>query len=301
MAGRLIDSHVHVWAPVERKEEFPFYGQMLGASSNDPPMPGHAEVLLAAMEEAGVSGALIVQPSNHQFDHSYLNSVLEQYPDKFVGCLLADPTPGGGGAAAIEQLATEHGYRAVRFNPYLWPEGEKMTNEVGQAMYKKAGELGLPVGHMPFKGLLLHIDEIEQLLQQNPATKAIIDHMGFCKCDNLQSEEWQRLLGLAKYPQVYVKASAFFRVSAQQQYPYADTCAGLKALVDAFGAQRVMWGSDFPWITSVEGFGYVKGWQLLDDVEAATGEQLLTQEQRQWVFGGTIAGLFPGSWQQRSS
>jgi hypothetical protein len=69
-------------------------------------------------------------------------------------------------------------------------------------MYKKAGELGLPVGHMPFKGLLLHIDEIEQLLQLHPATKAIIDHMGFCKCDDLQSEEWQRLLGLAKYPQV---------------------------------------------------------------------------------------------------
>jgi predicted TIM-barrel fold metal-dependent hydrolase len=69
-------------------------------------------------------------------------------------------------------------------------------------MYKTAGELGLPVGHMPFKGLLLHIDEIETLLQLYPETKAIIDHMGFCKCDDLQSEEWRRLLGLAKYPQV---------------------------------------------------------------------------------------------------
>jgi hypothetical protein len=47
-----------------------------------------------------------------------------------VGCLLADPTPGGGGAAAIEQLAKEHGYLAVLYNPDLWPEGEKMTNEV---------------------------------------------------------------------------------------------------------------------------------------------------------------------------
>jgi hypothetical protein len=27
-------------------------------------------------------------------------------------------------------------------------------------MYKKAGDLGLPVGHMPFKGLLLHIDDM---------------------------------------------------------------------------------------------------------------------------------------------
>jgi predicted TIM-barrel fold metal-dependent hydrolase len=54
--------------------------------------------------------------------------------------------------------------------------------------------------------------------------------------------------------QVYVKASAFFRVSTQQ-YPYTDACRGLKALVDAFGAQRVMWGTDFPWITTVDGFG----------------------------------------------
>jgi predicted TIM-barrel fold metal-dependent hydrolase len=50
-----------------------------------------------------------------------------------------------------------------------------------------------------------------------------------------------------------VKASAFFRNSTQQ-YPYGDACRGLKALVDAFGAQRVMWGTDFPWITTVEGF-----------------------------------------------
>jgi predicted TIM-barrel fold metal-dependent hydrolase len=53
---------------------------------------------------------------------------------------------------------------------------------------------------------------------------------------------------------MYVKASAFFRVSAQQ-YPYADACLGLKALVDGFGAQRVMWGTDFPWVTAVDGFG----------------------------------------------
>ena len=69
-------------------------------------------------------------------------------------------------------------------------------------MYAKAGELGLPVGHMPFKGFLLHADEIEQLLLDYPHTKAIIDHCGFCNAGDLQSKEWTRLLGLAKYPQV---------------------------------------------------------------------------------------------------
>ena len=50
------------------------------------------EVLLDAMQEASVSGALIVQPGNHLYDHSYVTSVLRAHPDKFVGMLLANPT-----------------------------------------------------------------------------------------------------------------------------------------------------------------------------------------------------------------
>lgn len=58
----------------------------------------------------------------------------------------------------------------VRFNPYKWPEGSKMSDSVGKALppglethsragmavplrFRKAGELKLPVGIMPFKGL----------------------------------------------------------------------------------------------------------------------------------------------------
>jgi hypothetical protein len=41
---------------------------------------------------------------------------------------------------------------------------------------------------------------------------------------------------------------------------------------------------------------YLKAWQALDDAEAAVGKQILTQEQREWVFGGTVASLFPGAW-----
>ncbi len=57
--------------------------------------------------------------------------------------------------------------------------------------YSKAGELGVPVGHMPFKGLLLHLEEIRALLDAYPRTKCIIDHFGFCKCSDPGSEEWR--------------------------------------------------------------------------------------------------------------
>ncbi|KAK9820308.1 hypothetical protein WJX72_008774 [[Myrmecia] bisecta] len=114
-----------------------------------------------------------------------------------------------------------------------------MANQVGRAMYAKAGELGVPVGHMPFKGLLKHIHDIEVLCQDYPATHVVIDHFGFCRCDNLDSQEWQRLLGLARYPQVYVKASALFRVSGQP-YPYLDKYLEALERKDLAGALKCL-------------------------------------------------------------
>jgi predicted TIM-barrel fold metal-dependent hydrolase len=69
-------------------------------------------------------------------------------------------------------------------------------------MYQAAGDLGMPVCHMPFKGLLGHIDEIEDLATSYPRTPVIIDHFGFCKGGDTGSEEWRRLLNLARHPQV---------------------------------------------------------------------------------------------------
>ncbi|KAK6922444.1 hypothetical protein RJ641_012951 [Dillenia turbinata] len=122
------------------------------------------------MGEAGVDGALIVQPINHKFDHSYATRSrdLIMYPSKFVGCCLADPAEDGNGVKQLEDL---DGYRAVLFNPYLWPAGQQVsdskllsssneeififehgflhffqiTNDNGKTMFSKAGDLGIPI------------------------------------------------------------------------------------------------------------------------------------------------------------
>jgi predicted TIM-barrel fold metal-dependent hydrolase len=133
-------------------------------------------------------------------------------------------------------------------------------------MYAAAGELGLPVCFMPFKGLLKHIDEIEALARAYPRTASVIDHFGFAKCggggggdansssggggsSGLGSDEWRRLLALGRaHPQTYVKASAWFRVDSGG-WPYAGAAAELRALVDAYGPERVVFGTDWPWVT----------------------------------------------------
>ncbi|KAH1260851.1 hypothetical protein GmHk_02G003867 [Glycine max] len=187
------------------------------------------------MEEAGVDGALSVQPINHKFDHS-------KYPTKFVGCCLTNPADDGSGLKQFEDLVLKDGYRAVRFNPYLWPPREKMTNKVGKEIFQRAGELNVPVGFMCMKGLDLHISEIEQLCTEFPSTVVLLDHLGFCK-PPINDED-----GL-----VHLKFSALFRVS-RAQFPYLDLSPLLSQVVSHFGANRVMWGSDFPFVVAECGY-----------------------------------------------
>ncbi|ONK58545.1 uncharacterized protein A4U43_C09F14170 [Asparagus officinalis] len=280
--SKTIDSHLHVWAsPQEAAEKYPYF------PGQKPSIPGDIELLLKCMEEAGVDGALIVQPINHMYDHSLVTSVLKRYPSKFIGCCLANPSEDGSGIKQLEDLVLKDGYRAVRFNPYLWPSGQKMTNKIGKAMFSKAGALKVPVGFMCMKGLSLHISEIEELCSEFPSTVVLLDHMAFCKPPTNEEENktFSELLKLSRFPQVYVKFSALFRLS-RKPYPYEDTGELLSQVISSFGANRVMWGSDFPFIVAECGYTKAK-----EAVSLIADEISLSPSDLEWIMGRTAAQL----------
>jgi predicted TIM-barrel fold metal-dependent hydrolase len=84
-----------------------------------------------------------------------------------------------------------------------------------------------------------------------------------------------------------LQVSAFFRVS-KQKYPYTDTQQCVRNLIDAFGIERLMWGSDFPWVLEEPGCGYVKAWDILP-------KEFLSEYEAGQLYGGTLARLFPGA------
>ncbi|KAJ4821839.1 hypothetical protein Tsubulata_018558 [Turnera subulata] len=287
ISTKIIDSHLHVWAsPQEAAQKYPYF------PGQEPTLPGHLDFLLECMEEAGVDGALIVQPINHKFDHSLVTSVLKKYPTNFVGCCLANPAEDGSGFDQLEQLVIKDGYRAVRFNPYLWPSGQKMTNDVGKALFSRAGRLGVPVGFMCMKGLTLHLPEIEELCTEFPSTVVLLDHLGFCK-PPLNDEEnlaFSELLKLSRFPQVYIKFSALFRVS-RMSFPYQDLSPLLSQVISSFGANRVMWGSDFPFVVPECGYKGAKG-----AVSSIANQVPLSSSDLEWIMGKTVAQLFQDQW-----
>ena len=289
-AFSVIDSHLHVWATAdESKSNFPYSEDQTPQSQLQ--NEASPEKLLEQMDKAGVDGALIVQPINHKFDHSYVTNAMKKYPNKFKGMLLHDPSLSS--KLAVERLEelVLAGYVGVRFNPYLWPEGTLMSEDsgCGLAVYKRCGEMKIPVGIMCFKGLKLHIDDILALISKSPETIMILDHMGFCALNDEGDEAFEQLLSLAKkHPNVYVKVSALFRNTGEKDsFPYDKVKSErFIPLLEAFGANRLMMGSDFPFVLETEGsykgaIDIVKSWCEGSDCDA--------------IVGGTAEKLF-GSW-----
>lgn len=290
---KTIDAHLHIWAsPVEAASGYPYH------PGQEPALDGSSQFLLQCMGEAEVDGALIVQPINHMFDHSLVTSVLKKHPTKFAGCCLANPAEDGSGIHQLEHLVLKDGYRAVRFNPYLWPSGQKMTNKVGSALFSKAGELGIPVGIMCMKGLALHLSEIEELCSNFPSTVVILDHLGFCKPslnsdDDEESDNLSALLKLSVFPQIYVKFSALFRLS-RKSFPYEDISSLLSEVISSYGSNHIMWGSDFPFVVPECGYKGAK-----ESANFIASKIQLSISDLESIMGRTASQLFRDSWRSQ--
>ncbi|HIF12460.1 MAG TPA: amidohydrolase [Dehalococcoidia bacterium] len=296
-----IDSHLHVWTLDDER-----YPMLPGRVPN---VPGDVERLLSSMDEADIDGALIVQPIFHGFDHGYVNEAINAHPDRFKGMALINPQRMDA-VDQLDRLVTDKGYSGVRFNPAMWVRGviehldltpeerskhfetcaecqlQHMNDDAGKGIYEKAGELGVPVGFMVSPK---YFDQVDDLLSEFPETPAIIDHFGGCKvADGAPGSnvDFDALMALAKHPQLRIKVSGFVGPS-DGAMPHEDTWPMVKALLGAYGAERLMWGTDFPWIQSHG--GYVDGARIIGQIpDVSDGD-------RAWLMGGTATSLF-GDW-----
>ena len=257
---KVIDSHLHIWASSDESTTYPY------AEGQEPPESlkdrASCSALLEKMKDANVDGALIVQPINHQFDHSYVAEAIQKYPDKLKGMMLHDPSLNAEEAVSRLEDLTLKGFCGVRFNPYLFPSSTMCEKDgSGLAVYKRCAELKQPVGIMCFKGFDLHYEDVLELIHSSPETVCILDHFCFTRLDN--DENFDKLLSLAKYENVIVKISALFRQGDVSPYDNVKTKRFLP-LLQTFGSNRLMFGTDFPFVLEEDGYketvDIVKGW-----------------------------------------
>lgn len=80
---------------------------------------------------------------------------------------------------------------------------------------------------------------------RHPDLPVFIDHLGRPVSGTLGGPAHKAFLALEDLLNVFAKSSAmgFF---SRRGFPYFDLTAFISAAIDRFGADRVMWGSDWP-------------------------------------------------------
>ena len=88
-------------------------------------------------------------------------------------------------------------------------------------------------------------------------------------------------MGLYQYPNVCVLLSAQYAFS-KEAYPYADLQPWHESLLSTFGADRLMWATDSPWIMEEPGYERLTG--VIDTLLPN-----LSEFDRALVMGGNAA------------
>jgi predicted TIM-barrel fold metal-dependent hydrolase len=257
---KIIDTHVHLFDPAR----FP-YGDNVAYR----PLPHEtatAEQLIDLMDCCGVDHAVIVTPmAGYQSDNSAMLDTLARYPGRFRGVAVveADITD----AALLDLKA--RGVVGVRVD--LIGRGARYLETDGRHLPDRLKEHGLILQLQCENDQLADVGTTVRLR----AGRIIIDHMGRPNPRQpIDQKGFRSLLTLSDRPDVFVKLSGPFRFSAES-WPHADTFPFVAAIVGAYGPDRCVWGSDWPFVRMGHRMDYaptlsvLERWGLTDETRAA--------------------------------
>jgi L-fuconolactonase len=280
MASSIVDIHPHIISDDElRYPPAPLFGKRSEWSKE---RPTTVETLIAAMDEAGVAKAAVVHSSTtYGFDNSYVVDGCNQYKDRLVAVgsvdMLADDVPAvikGWADKGLAGLRIFTGGSTKDFDP------SELDNPKSFKAWEMLAELGLP---MCIQTGPIGLPQVRMLAEKFPTVNIILDHLG--RPDVLDGPPYANassLFALADLPNIYMKLTPRIFGDVTKEKASAETF--FPRVVEAFGAKRMAWGSNFP--TSPGTLG-----EILATAQA--GLQSLSDEDREWIFGRTAKQLYP--------
>ena len=288
-----VDAHVHVFDRVSAR-----YPRQVGPLV-PPEREAKAERLLREMDSAGIDRAVLIGMGGTAVeDHRYVAHCLERWPERFAATALVNldgPDP----AARLQELSETAGVAGVRISGKLGRRQARNAEDLKAcALFRCAAKLGLKINLYCASG---EVDNIEILVNGFPGVLVSLDHLGIWPTSDFAPDRWgrprfddqpipppdyERVLGLARYKNVFVKISGEYAFS-KQPYPYDDMRPMVESLYRAYGADRMMWCSDFPWIVEKPGYGKLA--ELIDHhlPDLSSGERAM-------IMGGTAAKIWFG-------
>ena len=88
--------------------------------------------------------------------------------------------------------------------------------------------------------------QLAALLSRYPDVPVVLDHAAYPRAvEGIDSETVTKVAELARFPNLYLKLT-FAVTGSEGSFPFRDMHPILLRLIEAYGPERCMWGSDFP-------------------------------------------------------
>ena len=276
----IVDIHPHIISDDEtRYPPAPLFGTRSDWSQE---RPTTVETLIAAMDEAGVAKAAVVHSSTtYGFDNRYVVDGCAKHADRLVAVGSVDvlqPDAAerirewvGRGLAGLRLFT---GGSTKEFDP------SELDDPRSFAAWELCGELGLP---MCIQTGPIGLPQVTALARRFPNVAIVLDHLGRPEvADGAPYAAAKSLFELAPLSNIYLKLTPRIFGDVKKEKASAETF--FPRVVEAFGAKRMAWGSNYPTSTGT-----------LPEIlaKAQAGLASLSEEDRQWIFGKTAQQLYP--------
>ncbi len=259
-----IDSHLHVFAKVS--SEFPREPTPVCPANREET----AEKLLVEMETHGIVQAMLVQTGGTRIEHhAYLLHCLKTYPDRFLGIGLIPPDLSEP-EHHMDRLTDGTGIIGFRLSSIGGPKDpfDRMNvREFGTyRIWKHAADRDYVLWLYP-RAVDAHL--IPYLLEAFPQVRVVLNHLGICPGKGkfswdakgrprietpMYNPAFHTTHRLARFENVTVHLSGQYAFS-NEAFPYRDIAGWHQHILNHYGAKRLMWATDFPWILEDPGYG----------------------------------------------
>ena len=224
-----IDSHAHVFS-----RGLALASERRYAPDYDAPLGDYLGQLLAH----GFSHGVLVQPSFLGTDNRYLLSALQAVPQQLRGVVMLAPDVE---PHTLADMARS-GVRGVRLN-LMGQALPDLASGHWRPLLERIGEQGW---HLELHRQVADIPALVRALQPY-GLNIVIDHFGRPDARRgLGQPGFAELLTLGGQGKVWVKVSGIYRLAGAPDENLAFARSALCALEAHYGAERLMWGSDWP-------------------------------------------------------
>jgi L-fuconolactonase len=233
----VIDTHHHLWN--YNREEYSWMDHSMKALRRD----YLVEELENVCEQEGVSGTVAVQARQSLKETEWLLCIAEKN-ERIKGVVGWVDLRSSSLGDQLDALVAHPKFAGIRH--VLQDEPDKKLMLTPSFMQ---GIAQLKPRNLTYD-LLIHHDQLSyaaELAGNFPEQKFILDHLGKPPIRSGRIQPWQKHLEqLSRHPNVWCKISGLVTEADHRKWTYESLVPYMDVAVQAFGADRIMLGSDWP-------------------------------------------------------